>query len=555
MKRKRNESDYFAMLLKAIYGRVNLKVEYSNLKGVNQKKTVIMFRGNEFYQDSYSHRKQEKYKHIFYLTFCAPEIYFVNENEKIIFERADAVSNAIDYLRSFDVNIPEYFCRERENKILCKAIYTSITEIILPMIFEFQNTRNKLDKQLDTIKAKLQAHFAGFELGYLDGINAVAKDYEMIYDSAYYDLCKIECFNDSYAVTIDREKVVGDIILPFSTSAVNIGVQRGSGNEKYTFESIIGNYQKYPLADDEPFIDPFIGQAENYVANSLEYTKESYFPLSNVMIPPQYFIPRYFYYITRINEDIIKKYNNEIKENLRCPITTNENGDIIVPLEDDVEREFEFKKLDHSKLDSLLMKRAAKDFREVHRQDISEYYHHVMMYIEDMIKRIATADYSFAIRRDSDVEACQNFTKHFNIDYTKIIEYIEDDNCIEKCYEIIESKIKDFASDLKLKTSRFANELKKYQSCGILSHYNNIGEYIDSGKLLRAIKIKKKKLSEPSSNDTEKNMLANIEKGSLTMWKTFDIMTQHENTYEHIYNALKIYHDNLRRVIEDERQS
>lgn len=64
------------------------------------KKTVIMFRENEFYQDSYSHRKQKKYKHIFYLTFCAPEIYFVNENEneKIIFERADAVSNAIDYL-------------------------------------------------------------------------------------------------------------------------------------------------------------------------------------------------------------------------------------------------------------------------------------------------------------------------------------------------------------------------------------------------------------------------------------------------------------------------
>lgn len=173
------------------------------------------------------------------------------------------------------------------------------------MIFEFQNTKNKLDKQFDTIKAKLQAHFAGFELGYLEGINAVAKDYEMIYDSAYYDLYKIECFNDSYAVTIDREQVVGDIILHCSTSAVNIGVQRGSDNDKYTFDSIIGNYQKYPLADDEPFMDPFIWQAENFVANSLEYMKESYFPLSHVMIPLQYFIPRYFYYVTlgRVIED------------------------------------------------------------------------------------------------------------------------------------------------------------------------------------------------------------------------------------------------------------
>lgn len=557
MPRNKHENDFFANLLYEIYGRINLKIDNIFLKDSDSsKKEVIMFCGGEYSKNTYTHKKLENYDYLFYLTFCAPEIYFVNEKGNVIFKRANAVSNAIDYFRKFEVEIPEYFRTKSENKILCKALYTAFIDILLPVIFECQNIKKKLDKKLEMVKARLQSHFAGIELGYLEGINATAKDYKIIYDSEYFDSDSVEKFDDFYAITVDTAQFAVRIYIPCLITAVSLGVKNSDDNDRYSLKRIIGNYQKYPFEDDEPFLDPFAGQAEGYIANNPRYTEESCFPLSDVVIPAQYFIPRYFYYITRINQDIIDRYNEDIKKNIRAAMSlTNERGEVIMPREESVEEKFELEKLDHDKLNTLLMERAAKDFREAHRDDISEYYRHVMTYIEDMIRRIATADYSCAIRRDSDVEACQKFAKHFNIDYEKIIEFIEDDYCVEKCYELIEEAVFEFANRIEIDSYKLANEFAKFLPSDIELHYNSIGEYIESGKLTNAIRLKAEILSENPDTDLKIEMPMIEENQHLNYDETFRIAGAYEKTgniYMKIYNNLKQYYESLGRAIKDE---
>lgn len=521
------KAEFFYNLLKSVFGTVIVQDSIDYDKNEN-KRNIIKYDGRLYYDNNYNGHYLERYETIFKYTFCTEDVIFVNDsNIKQEGEKEKIIQQTIRYFEWYGISFSEDLIRTVGYEPLCKVFLSAFCDIIFPLVFCNNDKYEEFDNKIELIKYKLEAMFAGFELGYIVHNHAKANELEFVYDSEYKLYIDFGMNEELYAVPIDTAKALCEIILHCPTSAVNIGVQRGSDNDNYTFESIIGNYQKYPLADDEPFMDPFIWQAENFVANSLKYTKESYFPLSHVMIPLQYFIPRYFYYVTRINEEIINRYKE-------C---------------------YALDKIDHSELNNQLIKRAAKDFREVHRRDIAEYYYHVMMYIEDMIRRIATADYSFAIRRDSDVEACQKFTKHFNIDYEKIIKYIEDDDCVDKCYEKIESKIWDFALYLKMNTLRLAGELKEYQQCGIVSHYNNIGEYINSGKLLHAIKIKERILSKFTSNDTEKNLPTNIENGLLTMEKNFEILTPHENIYEQIYNVLKNYYDTLGRVIEDERQA
>lgn len=547
------KESYFRALLKKIFGTT--KVMYVNDYVDNSSKfcVAIKYDGSWFYDIEYNAYHREKYEKLFSHALCGKNMFFINDHDIIKEgEKAKIIARTIDFFKQYDISINNELRRTVSDDALCRVFLSALCDVILPTVFKNNNRNENFEKNNAYIKSKLQGIFSGFELGYIVHNHAKANELEFIYDSEYKFVIDNGRSEDLYAVPIDTAKFVCDIILPCSICAVNIGIQESSDNNKYIFNSIIGNYQKYPLADDEPFIDPWIEQVNHYVFDSPRYKKDSYFPITDYIIPNQYFIPRYFYYVTRINEDIINKYNDEIMTNIRQDMMlTDNNGNVILPKEESIKEEFEFKKLDHSKLDSLLIKRAVKDFRLKHAKDISEYYRNVMTYVEDMIRRISTADYS---GDNYDVEVCQRFTEHFNINYGKIIEFIEEDDCVAKCYELIEEAIMTFASYLERNTLRLAEELKEYQSYGILSHYNNIKEYVASEKLQSAIRVKAKKISQLTVDDMNVELLQKNIHCQSFIKRTIDIMNQYQktiNTYEYMYNVIKNYLDTLGKMISE----
>lgn len=462
------------------------------------------------------------------------------------------IKNTIIYFRELGYDMDEKQLNIIDKNVLGKFFCDAITEKILPFIFDKKDPDKNAESDFKQVKWELTIYFSGFDLGYIVHNHAKANDVETVIDSMYDKNSK-----DLYAVPIDRSNVENRIILPFSEVSISIGIPHVD-SERFTLERVIGNYQKYPFAGDEPFLDPFAGQAEEYIANNPRYTEESCFPLSDVVIPTQYFIPRYFYYITCINQSIIDRYNDDIMEDIRTTLLTNESGVVTNSSDEYVQERFESEKLDHNRLNTLLTKRAANDFRKKHHDDISEYYHHVMTYIEDMIRRIATADYSYAVRRDNDVEACQIFLKHFNIDYDKMIKTIEDDDCVQKGYEYIENAIFEFAHRLETINNSFSplklsNEFAMFLPDEVVSHYNSIGEYIESGELAKAIKLKAELLSKKPDTGMKIELPKRDENGKIPLKETFRVLGDLEkagNIYMEISNIIKQYHDSFKNISE-----
>lgn len=518
MKSKNIANNYFAQLLIGIYRRINLKIDYFQLEEKKPSQPVIMFRGNIFYKNSFTVNTQKHYDEVFYLTFCAPEIYFFNEKNEKVFDREEAIENAVKYFEKYDVKISDYFSQIDNNSILCKGIYTAISQILLPIIFECKNDKNELDLKFDIIKARMIAHFSGIELGYLEGLRAVANDYERIFDGNFFSPNSEE-FDDTYAIPIDRTKVENDIIIIFPVISVNVGILPDE-NDRFSLNRIIGNYQRYPFNEDEAFIDPFVGQANEYIANTTRYDEGSSFPLSDIKIPTQHFIPRFFYYITRINDGIISAYN---KGRLASD------------------------RIDHSEFNRLIIQQAVKDYRNVHKNDIAKHYRHVMVYIEDMIKRISSADYTPLIHRDNDVEACQKFAKHFNVDYEKIIIYIEDEDCVQRVYQLIEEQILRFISFIERCNNSFSSlkltdEFKRFLPTYIEEHYNTITKCMENCNLEKAQQLKNKLLSEASDKSVMHEPPVKYNNGPYTMRDTFEILERKDNNpFENIYKVLKAY--------------
>jgi len=165
-----------------------------------------------------------------------------------------------------------------------------------------------------------------------------------------------------------------------------------------------------------------------------------------------------------------------------------------------------------------------------------------------MFERITTIDYSNAIRKDSsDVEACQNFVNHFNMEYEKLIQFIEDEDCVLKCYDLIEHALYSFALSFENAIPILTKELCHFLSCEVLSHYDAIGEYLKSEQLSEAIKLKKALLKETAEKKEveEKKSKTSATKGDTNKEKKNDNTNseaKNKNPYglSHIFKTVEV---------------
>lgn len=532
----------FQDLVKRIFEKQNIRLNKDN---------IIVTDGNQVTEASYTPASLRKFAKIFALAFEGTKIIKDSsakpENEKHI-EYDTLIENSFLYFEELlEIKIDEKRLNSITKTVKGKMFCHAFTEILLPFIFDGNDKDKSAELEFKKIINDLKSYFGGFELGYITHSHAKANDVEKVNDSKYKHY--IEKEKDLYAVPIDRSAVERDIIVPIHIAAINIGV-KPDDNKAYSLESLIGNYQSYPFNEEEPFIDPFEIYIDYSLSTKERYDKNGYFSLSPVVIPTQFFIPRFFYYITPINDDIINEYKK-------------------------VYREYGDGSLTHEELDKLIQIRAVKDYRNKHYNEIAEYYEHVVKYLEDIIQRITTADYNSIIRKDSsDVEICQDFTKHFNIDYERIICYMDNTDCVLKCYELIERELDSFITSFESCIPKLTEDLRIFLPYDINHHYDFMGKILKSSNLFDAMKLREKIINESNINVKKKKKSNKKRKSNKQrkaakkrninpkssaafnwavapmIWKSLEETSySKENLYKRIVDVLNNYYDNLQKNI------
>ncbi|SEH48523.1 hypothetical protein SAMN02910265_00990 [Ruminococcus flavefaciens] len=530
----------FFDLIKSIFEKGNVRFSGN----------MIVTNGNQVSETKFNISAQQKFTKIFVAAYSGMKIVSNSkpENEKTI-ELYKLIQNSNIYFQSLEIDIDEKRLNSISDKVKAKMFCHAITKKILPFVFDGNDPDEDAENEFELVVRSLKLYFDSFELGYMVHEYARAKDVETINDSKY--MRYINQKKDLYAVPIDRGVVINMIIVSIHIAAISIA-KKLDDEERYTLKSLIGAYQKYPFKDDELFIDPFEIRIDSSNKANVRYDRDSYFPLSPIVIRPQYFIPKCFYYITPINDSIINEYKIEYGKEYEKYGPYN---------------------FTHDDLDRLLHIRAAEDYRMKHRREISEYYEQVLKYVEDVIHRITTANYSNIIRKDSsDVKACQELTKHFNIDYEKILSYIEEDDCVLKCYELIECELKSFISSFERCIPKLSEDLCIFLPDNIKQHYAFIGNELKSANLSDAIKLRDKIINDSTvnfKNIKKSNMQENIgnnenvdfnlkSKNSVDLETTRrylklaeEISNSKENLYRRIFDVLNKYYDNIENTIKE----
>ena len=461
------------------------------------------------------------------------------------------IDNSITYFKSLIPYLDEKMLTTIPITVLGNHFSHSITEIIFPFVFDGDDVDKNAESEFKQIKLDLRMYFTKVETGCIVGKYAKAKDFPSVFDTQYKSAIEAGKTNDCYAVIIDRAQVESKIIVSFPIVSISLGITDKYDTDDYSLESIIGNYLKYPFEDDAPFIDPFTWYAENCTAKSPKYSSDGYFTLSDKIIPNLYFIPRYYYFITKINQGTVDAYNKQVKNSLEKPIVLSD-GSEIPKSKDFVDTEYMCRRLNHRELNNFLAEQSVASFRIEHYSEISTYYCYVIGYIEDMIIRISTANYNAIARHNyDDVEACQCFTEHFNIEYGRIIEFIDEDP-VKVCYKCIEEAIIKFISYLESILDQLTDDFKYFIPDRAKEHYNSISNYINQGNLTCTLKL----ASDVGYSESATNKEGIPEKnknGNFSIFDTFKILDNCQkkgNTYERIYRVLSLYIDKLKEKLD-----
>lgn len=535
--------EVFTDLIQIIFGSSNIRFFASDYP-----KEYISRDGNQVSEAKYNKNDWQKFSEIIIAAYNGINIYksSTRRNEDVM-PYHTLIDNSITYFKSLIPYLDEKLLATIPIDVLGNHFSHSITEIIFPFVFDGDDVDKNAESEFKQIKLDLRMYFTKVETGCIVGKYAKAKDFPSFFDIQYKSAIEAGNTNDCYAVIIDRAQVESKIMVSFPIVSISLGITDKDGTDEYSLESIKGNYLKYPFEDNAPFIEPFAWYAEDCAAKSPKYSSDGYFTLSDKTIPRQYFVPRYYYFITKINQGTVDAYNNQVKNSLEKPIVLSD-GSEIPKSKDFVDTEYMCRRLDHRKLNDILVEKSVASFRIEHYSEISTYYCYVIGYIEDMIIRIATANYDAIIRHNyDDVEACQCFTEHFNIEYGRIIEFIDEDP-VKVCYECIEKAIIKFISYLDSFLDQLTDDFEYFIPDRAKEHYNSMSNYINQGNLTSKLKLASDVgYSESATNKEgipEKNKNGNF--SIFDTFKMLDNCQKKETTFERIYRVLNEYLERLK---------
>lgn len=361
-------------MLLGIYG-------YSLVNFENQK---VIINDDRIRKTLYSPTSQKNVKHLLEITFQNKDTIFEDKKngKSFALDNDIVIDNTINYFRELGAYIPDVV-NKTERYLLGKQICYAILEHILPVIFSNINTeKGKIDIENDDISSKfnkaverIQSKFSSgdfFEQLYVD---IKSSDVEKIYDSDYSDdECNYGIRVWTYAQVVFKKLRIVPSVYYF---ACNNDSEQSEVSKLYSdpfdvlikepeysndsFEELISGLAAKEVLDNINFVSPYYYN-ENH-ENRIDKTKnepKEYRLRLNAKIPNSSFIPRYFYFLTKLNEDVVReKYPN-------CKSS--------------------------AMLNNKLMEKAIDKIRTDYRDKITQYYKETLANIENICRNFLSID-------------------------------------------------------------------------------------------------------------------------------------------------------------------
>ncbi len=501
-------------LLNGIYDKTTVRVKKIHYKGQEKKTEVVIFERGWKDKCSYTSKKADNYRKLFRMTFCKPDVLFLNdaENERPDFSQEVTILNAINYFREHKVEIADSLYLEVGKKIMGEVVFKAINEYIIPVIFKPECSKtDDVELQFERAIDKIRGLFAGLELGYTLHDEVTASAFSRIYDSdfseAVYNKAK-----HLYAIPINTFQADLQIMNFWAVPHMVVRV-KDAQIAVQTYEELVDGYLHYPFDENQMYVDP----SGNHLRNSVKNTGNFHaFPISNKELYKIY-IPRNIYYISYIPED------EKERAELYPDITT------------------------HYELENRMKIKVLRDMRAAFQTEIEKYYLSVCSSIEDILDRLSYGRLgTFIAKKPCELNSCKLVLKRFNIKVEELYECLSaefdsENDFVVQIWNLLEDAIYDFTSQLESTGEGLASEMQQYLDPDALSqHCQKIKEFLESEQLKKNIETREKaQKSCPERFDFK------VDQETHTFAKNFDPKLYHKNVYKWLRDTLNVYYNYL----------
>ena len=377
-------------MLLGIYG-------YRNVNFENQK---VIINDDRIRKTLYSPTSLNNVKHLLEITFQNKDVIFEDKKCAKSFNLTidKVIDNTVDYFRGMGIFIPEVM-NSTERYLLGRRMCYTILENILPAVFSNINTRKeKIDIDNDDISSEFNKAVEHIKSKYSHGdfweqlyVDIKASDVEKIYDSDY---SKDEC-NYGIRVWTNAQNTFKELRIVPSVYyfACNNDSEQSEVSKLYSdpFDILI----KEPEYSNDSFAELISGLAAKEVLDNINFVSPYYYnekhedridktknePMEyklrlNVKIPNSSFFPRYFYFMTKLNEDIVNKKYPDCKSS--------------------------------DMLNTKISEKAIEKINTDYRDNITQYYKDTLANIENICRKFLSIDIesiiSYKIQNVSDLK-------------------------------------------------------------------------------------------------------------------------------------------------------
>ncbi len=308
-------------LMKEIYGNLN----------VNFKERNVIINDDGIRKTLFSPTSINNVRRLLEVTFKGTAVKFKDKKKGKNFDldREKVIDNTTEYFRSFGIDIPNVV-NKTERKLLGKKLCNALIEYLLPAVFsDIDTEKEKIDTEKDDISSKfdkaiqnIRNKFASsdfFEALYVD---IKSSDVEKIYDSDYSDdECNYGIRVWTYAQDTFNELKIVPLVYYFACNSDSEqsevpkqygdlfdGLIKETEYRNDSFEELTSDFVAKEVLDNINFVSPYYYNEKH--EDRIDKTKNEpmeYKLRLNVKIPNSSFFPRYFYFMTKLNEDIVNK--------------------------------------------------------------------------------------------------------------------------------------------------------------------------------------------------------------------------------------------------------
>ncbi|MGN0574968.1 MAG: hypothetical protein ACI4J2_02965 [Ruminococcus sp.] len=290
---------------------------YEN-RNVNFENQKVIINDDRIRKTLYSPTSTTNFRHLLEVTFNDTGVIFEDKKKgkNFALDKERVIDNSVEYFKELGIYIPVVL-NMKERYLLGKRMCCAILEHILPVIFSNINTEKgkrgiekdnispEFNKAVDCIKSQFSSGDF-FEQLY---VNIKSSDVEKLYDSDYNEK---ECnFGVLVCSTFEHIFDYFNFLPTISYYACNDNKQptAAPNKENNRFTELTSKFISSMVLDNQNFVSPYyyIEKPNNVTEHkSMEYTISF-----NVDFPNSSFIPRYFYFMTKIDDRTIdEKYSS-----------------------------------------------------------------------------------------------------------------------------------------------------------------------------------------------------------------------------------------------------